>query len=189
MRSKEFIECIILFTILYFLFFFLYDFVQNRKQKKLEMKKVSLAMDEEAFFRFACFYGLQKKISKEILNSIYQDIYKNKSFRIVNICNKYSLSNYEVIVIVLYFEFCHILEHKKVSLEDENVDAISFNEQALLYKYGSYFSEKKTYNEIVKLVGDKASSELDYINQFYLFPGVRILNSTIYYVGDIHESA
>ena len=62
------------------------------------------------------------------------------------------------------------------------------NNLSLILKYQPFFVKKTVYNDIVENIGQSAIREMDSLNQLYLIPGVRIINSQIYYyVGDINE--
>ena len=185
MRLKEFVIFIIIFTILYIAFFVIFDKITLKRQIKKARERVLSLMDEKKYYTFACFYGVQKTLSKELLLSIYDDIQSLDSIKISDYSDKYQITPYEFIIVILYFEYFQLIERKNIGIQENYIHDADYKDQALVYKYGTVFLDKLSYSEIVSKIGNDANQELNYLQERFLFPGVRFLNSTIYYVGDL----
>ena len=188
MRLKEFAISIIIFTILYITFFVIFDKIVLKRQIKKEKERVLSLMDEKKYYAFACFYGVQKALSKDLLLNIYNDINRLNSFKISDYSDKYQISPYELIIVILYFEYFQLIERKNIGYQDNIINSADYKDQGLVYKYGTLFLDKLTYSDIINKMGNSASEELSYLQDRFLIPGVRIMNSTIYYVGDLNEN-
>ena len=81
------------------------------------------------------------------------------------------------------------MELKEVYFDGNVMIPVRQNNLSLILKYQPFFVKKTVYNDIVENIGQSAIREMDSLNQLYLIPGVRIINSQIYYyVGDINEN-
>ena len=188
MRVKEFILFIIVFTILYILFFVIWDYIHSKKDKKREIERLSEIFMSDKISSFMKFYGVENfLVNPEVLQTIYQDIKDLSTISISAYSEKYHFSSYEFIIIVLYFEYYQLISRKNISLKEDVIRSMDSMDQQLIMKYGSFFLSQYNYSQIVEMVGDIASGELEQLNQHFLYPGVRIINSTIYYVGDVYE--
>lgn len=189
MRLKEFIIFIIIFTICYFLFFIIYDKGQLLKEKNRRKKLIDQALNANQYFHFAQFYGLPKGLPEDLLRTIFGELDSRKEFRLSDYCKMYQISPYEFVVVILYFEYFHLIEKKHVSIEEDTVKPISSNDQEYIIQYGTYFYEKSDVSKIVMAKGERAKQDLQYIQSYFLYPGVRYLDSKLYYIGDVSSNA
>ncbi len=188
MRVKEFIMFIIVFTICYVGFFVFFDIVHNKNSQKKQEKRLHNLFQTNKILVFLKFYGIENPVvTGELLKSIYEEIKNMSSISISVYSEKYGIQPYEFVVCVLYLEYFQFISRKSVSVENDLMKTIDSTDQQLIMKYGTFFSEKKSYQQIIDIVGDTAVKELNDCNQCFLTPGVRIINSTVYYVGDIDE--
>ncbi len=187
MRLKPFIIFLVIFTVLNIVFFIIKDKLEEKKLKKKEEIRILSIMDSKLFHDFSSFYGVSKEISKDILFSIYQDICKLNNYPIENYSMKYQLENFDFIVVLLFFEYYQVIDKRKILLREKLVQTIDYNDQNLLYKYGTFFLEKKSYQEIINELGNEAVNELKYLDEYFLIPGIRIIDSNIHYVGGAYE--
>lgn len=188
MRLKEFIITIFIFTIFYILFFIMFDKYTMKKEQKKKEKKMESILDENKFLLFARFYGLDATVSKEVLQSILNEVSKMASISISNCSNNYQLFPYQFVIAVLYLEYYQLFSLREVYLEGNVIVPVRQNNQGLVTKYKPYFVDKLSYQEIVQKLGQNAVKELALLNQLFLIPGVRIIGSQIYYVGDLDEN-
>ena len=86
------------------------------------------------------------------------------------------------------FEYFLLLDKKSISMKDDIVRHLNSAEQGYLFKYGPYFIEKNSLEQIKAQLGEAALPEIEYIQNFFLSPGVRLWDSKMYYVEgvDIH---
>ena len=188
MRIKEFIIFIVAFTVVYFAFFFVYDVIHNKMEKSALEKRMKFLLDANRFARFAAFYGLTAiTVTSESLFHIYTEVHTLEILSIAELSEKYHLSIYEFIVIIVYFEYCSLMGGKSVSVEDNKIQSMNTKDQELILRYGYFLSNKDSYDQVLAKTGNIAANDLKYFDVHFLFPGVRVLNSTIYYVGDIDE--
>ena len=187
MRLKEFIYCMIFFTIVYWTFWIVLDLIMKKKNKSSKLKKIDSILIPEKFYSFANFYGIQKTFSKELLTSIYNDICPLIDFKISDYSNKYQVTPYEFIVIVLYLEYYDLINKKKIFYEEDHIKSLNYKENTILYKYGSLFLDNASFEQIQSKIGSIAFNDLMDINKYFLYPGVRFINSTIYYFGGSNE--
>ncbi len=189
MRLKEFIIFIIIFTVLYIIFFVVLDKIALKKSIENEKKRIQSYMNTSIYYPFANFYGIQSTITNELLYTIFLEIQQMSNMKISTYSTKYQISSYEFIVILLYFEYFHLIGRKSVSFEDDFITQASYADQNLIYKYGSYFLAKSDFPKILANMGNIAISDITYLNRKFLIPGVRVVNSNIIYVGDLNEKA
>ena len=57
-------------------------------------------------------------------------------------------------------------------------------EKGIISQYNTYFQNKTPLNDIVNAMGKNAITDLNTMNSNFLMPGVRYVNSNLYYVGD-----
>ena len=106
MRIKEFIIFLTVFTIIYVLFFIFFDAICDKKNRERENKRISSLFNGGKFSYFMKFYGIMDStITSELLNTIYQDVKGLANIPLSVYSEKYHLSIYEFIVIILYFEY------------------------------------------------------------------------------------
>ena len=188
MRLKEFAIFIGVFTVLYWMFFITLDIVRNRRDKKKQERRFQEIMSGERFARFAEFYGVSLNLTSSQLQSIYQILLKATDLSIVTTANSLQISPDQMIVLILYFEYFHLIDNKCISLQEGVMRPMNSGEQSLAFKYGTFFLDKYDYEKIKSIIGDIASSDMNLIQEYYLAPGVRFIDSKLYYVEgvDIH---
>ena len=184
MRKDQFIVFLIFFTILYIIFFYFYDKIVEKKYNNLLLDKANNLIDMNIFFKFANFYEIKCNVSKELILKIFLDYYVDKNCIISLAASNYNLNNNEFVLIILYLEYLNLLPIKSISLTNNYMNKLSYNEEKLIVKYKEYFENKNSYNDIISFIGNNSCDELYIINLNYLFPGIRIIDSNIYYVGD-----
>ena len=181
MRLKPFIIFLVIFTIIYILFFILIDYIASSKAKKRLEEKMNKVLNVNEYYKFINFYGMQSTITNELLTSFYNDVKKSTGIIISAYKQKYNLSLYEIVVLMLYFEYYNIIPRYNINVKEELVTTADSNDRQLMFRYESLFLEKKNYNEIVEKYGVMAPKDLAYIDERCLVPGVRIINQVIYY--------
>lgn len=188
MRLKEFIICLIIFTIIYFGFFILLDLFKDKRAEKKYINNVKKYININYYKKFARFYGIEGSISIDILLSI-QKYFTTAIYpiRISQIANRYNISPYELVVCVLFFEYLNIFPKKCFSFEKDIICNLNMIDLNLSNKYNSYLIEKKPFDVIISTVGGNAFNDLVHLNQLFLIPGVRLINNKLYYVGDLNE--
>ena len=184
MRTKGFIIFIIIFTIVYFISLYIYDKLSVKLNNKKIMENASDLIDMNVFIKFANFYNLQVNVTKEIIVQIYMDVRQTESIKISFLGEKYKISNIEFVVIVLYLEYLKLIKSKNISLDNNFIKDMSYKEQNMVNKYSSYFNDKKDCDFIRQNVVGSSMDELNIISSSYLVPGVRMIDSKLYYVGD-----
>ena len=187
MRVKEFIFFIIIFTILYFLILRIYDYYKGKKDIKEKEKRNLELINFDNYSKYAKFYNIVTTVNENTLKSIYLDIKDLDNYKISNLWNRYNLSLEEVIVIIEYFEFIKIINIKSINVENDEVLRPNENEELLLVRYYSFFSNKYDYKTIMQNKGLNGEKELETLIKSHLIPGIRIIDKTIYYLGDFDE--
>lgn len=187
MRLKDFLICVAIFTVIYIIFFKIYDFITLklliRKKKKIAYKKIQ----NNSYHTFALFYGLNSNMDKDNIKRIY-DMYKNEStLKISEVSKKLNVSNNELVIILLYLEYLGISPVRNIYLQGDCTTPLTSIDQTLVNKYTHYLENKNDFNTIKQSIGVSTSNDLYYIDSRFIFPGVRFINSIIYYVGDINE--
>ena len=179
MRLKEFMITIIIFTIIYVLFFVILDLLESKKEKDRERKRMDSLFQEDPIAVFFQFYAVKNNgVTPSLLKTIYADMKRTTSL---------SLSIYEFVVAVLYLEYYQLTSRRNISIQEDLMKMIDFHDQELIMKYGSFFLEKCSYQEILERIGNSANQDLEFCNEHFLIPGVRMIDSTIYYVGEVYE--
>ena len=184
MRIKEFIIFIFIFTILYILFFVIYDYIHNKILDKKNKDKLNSLINIDKYLIFTRFYGIESNVSKEIIINIYDEIKTLSQFYISFYANKYNITNIELVVIVLYLEYLELLGSKNISIQNNFITKASINEENMIFKYKDSFKNKIDINTMITSFGNNVVDDLVYLDKFFLIPGVRFINSIIYYVGD-----
>lgn len=187
MRLKEFIIFIIIFTILYVLFFMVFDYFKNKSALEKNKEDKEKNFDTNQFTKFAKFYDIVTEINTEIIKSIYMDIKNNYSISLSQISAKYNISINELIIVILYLEYKDLIIKRSISKNLDCTSPLTEKEEALVLKYSLLLFNKYDYNSLIKNAGFGAEKELDYMMNKLIIPGIRIENSTIYYVGDSNE--
>ncbi|MBQ6497308.1 MAG: hypothetical protein IJI58_01170 [Bacilli bacterium] len=184
MRIKEFIIFIGIFTVCYIMFFIVLDKVSNIRTKKSAIKKAKSLMTLEQYAKFASFYGVQATTSIDNLLKAYTELLIGNNWVISEKAKLYNVSNLELVIMVLYIEYLGLINKRMISIEMDSIKKTSFVEQNMVQKYNTYFKEKKDYDSIIEAMGNKAANDLATMNDTFLMPGIRLINSKLYYVGD-----
>ena len=184
MRERGFIIFIIIFTVLYTIFFLVYDNVSKKYYKKrlIKMAKSLIVMDK--YLKFSSFYGIQGTASIDDIIKIYLDYIIDKNSTISIVASYYKLNIVEFAVIILYLEYLDLIPRRIVSINNNFMKMLTFDDQKIIMKYEKFFREKKDYNYIISIVGKIAVDDLKNINNNNLIPGIRVLDSKVYYVGN-----
>ena len=184
MRTKGFILFIVIFTIFYIVFFIMFDKLSTAKAIKQARKHAESLINMEQYAKFANFYGIQATAALEVILRVYDDFNKGKDCIISEVSKVYNLNSLEFVVVILYLEYLNLMSKKLISLEGDSMTRTTFVEQNMLQKYNTYFQEKQDLNTIVGSMGKNALTELSTMDKGFLMPGVRLINSKLYYVGD-----
>ena len=187
MRLKEFIINIKIFTICYIIFFIIFDkiciIMSIRKQKKLARSLIH----GDQYLIFAKFYGIEGIASSDLIFSVFDYLRDHYEKSLSSLASSYGVSNYEMIVILLYLEYLKLIPKKCFSLDDDYLQSTSFIDQNMIQKYAIFFQNKSDFQSISSSVGGNVSNDLEYMDKHFLMPGVRFVDSKLYYVGDCHE--
>ena len=187
MRLKEFIIFIIIFTIIYFLSFWIYDYISNKKAlKKLNEKKEQL-LTKEKFKIFCNFYNVNTEVNSEVIHAVYINAKDNLILSFSKLAELYNISKDEAILLVLYLEYIGFIKKMAILSDNDTTSLLTEYDNSLITKYALYFNNKFDYNTIIQRTGLNSDKELNYLNNKFLIPGVRIINSTIYYIGDLND--
>lgn len=184
MRTKEFIIFIGIFTVCYIIFFIIFDKLSDIKTKKDAIKKAKSLITLEQYAKFASFYGVQATASIDTIIKIYNEFITCGDCLISEKAKSYGVTNLEFVVIILYIEYLSLINKRMISLEMDSIKKTSFVEQNMVQKYNTYFKEKKDYDSIIETMGNNAANDLATMNDTFLMPGIRLINSKLYYVGD-----
>lgn len=185
MRLKEFIIFIIIFTILYFGGLAIYDYFKNKKDMEKNKQNSYSLLDIEKLKKFGLFYNMNITINVDILTHIYEELKNIISIQISAYSQKYNITSEELIVIVEYLEYVGLLKRRAFHINQDAITNLNSQEDTLVIKYSILFSNKYDYETILKTAGFGSDKEVAYIIQNHLVPGVRIIDSKIYYVGDL----
>ena len=185
MRVKEFLIFIIIFTIVYILFFIIYDKLSLNKSKSKVKKQAKEKISIDSYQTFANFYGITTiTASIETILHIYDDLLIDKNITISEEAKKYNLNNIEYVVIVIYLEYLGLIIKKNISLDFDIIKRLTILEQNMIQKYWPYFVNKASLEEITRNLGQNAINDIVIMNNNFLIPGVRLIDSKLFYVGD-----
>ena len=184
MRTKEFLIFIIIFTVVYIIFFIVFDKIVSKRELKRVKEHAMSLINIEQYVKFASFYGIQATASLEVILRVYDDFVDGRDCIISQVAKTYNLTNLEFVVVYLYLEYLNLFNKKLISLEMDNMKRTTFVEQNMLQKYTTYFQEKQDLNTIINNMGKTALNDLNIMNNNFLMPGVRLIESKLYYVGD-----
>lgn len=187
MRLKGFIIFIIIFTIIYFGGFAIYDYFKNKKDEEKTIKNNYLMLNIDNLKKFALFYNINITIDLNVLIQMYEEFRNIVSIQISTSSLKYNISNDELVIIILYLEYIGLIPTKAINLGLDNITSLNTKEDSLIIKYSIQFQNKYDYQTILRNAGVGADKEINYIMEKFLFPGVRLDNNNIYYVGDLNE--
>lgn len=186
MRLREFIIFLFIFTICYILFFVLWDRKCLKDSMKKERERALNLINENQFSKFAEFYGIKSTLTNDNIFLIFQEIQQINRIKISSYSSKYNISTFEFAVVVLYLEFLSLISRRGISLKEDMIFPLSLAEQNLIYKYEMCFKEMNSYEVFVSKFGNGVLKDISHIDYYSLVPGVRFIQSQLYYVGDIH---
>ena len=115
---------------------------------------------------------------------IYLD-YEEKDYIISKEASFYNISNTEYVMITLYLEYLKLINKKVINLKNDTIKVPSLKEQEIVRKYSIYLLEKKSIETITEAFGNTAQNDLLFLNNSLLMPGVRLIDSVLYYYGDL----
>ena len=187
MRLKEFIIFIFIFTVCYIIFFIVFDKISIIRSIKNQKKLAKSLIQINQYLSFAEFYGIDGTVSSEMIFSIFDYLRENYEKSIFTLASSYKVSNYEMVIIILYLEYLKLIPKKSISLDEDDLHNISFVDQGMIQKYTVYFQNKSDFHSISTSVGGNVFNDLAYMDKHFLMPGVRFIDSKLYYVGDCHE--
>lgn len=187
MRLKEFIIFIIIFTVIYFLGFWIYDYISNKKALKKSEETKEKLLTKEKFKIFCNFYNVNTDISSEIIKAVYANAKANLTLSFTKLVELYNISKDEAILIILFLEYLGFINKRVILIDKDTTSLLTEYDNSLITKYALYLNNKFDYNTIIQRAGLNSDKELEYLNNKFLFPGVRIINSTIYYIGDLND--
>ena len=185
MRLRSFIIVVIIFTVLYTIFCYFYN-KKYDKQKQDNFISHALSMiNIEMYNKFASFYGVTPTVDANTIFNIYTKYYDYGSLVISKEASIYNITSIEFIIIILYLEYNGLLKNiMKVSADIDNMRKLDNLEIVMVQKYYELFAKKYDFNSIVDKFGLNCSHELSLVDRYYMAPGIRIIDSKIYYVGD-----
>lgn len=184
MRFKGFVIFIGIFSILYTIFCHFYDKFYDKKDNENQILKAQSIINIDVFKKFAAFYGINASVNKEIILDIFKN-YKNiTNYSISSESSKYKISSLEFVIVLLYLEYFGLMNVVKISFQDDRVTKTNSLEEVKLQRYYDFFAKKADYKTITNSVGLNSDNELVNINKYFLAPGIRIVDSKIFYVGD-----
>ena len=184
MRMKEFIIFIIIFTIMYIVFFIVLDKLSAIKLNKDALKRAESLIKIDQYAKFTSFYGIQGTATVEVILKIYEFMRLGKDCIISKEAKKNNLTNAEFVMVVLYLEYLSLISKRIISLDVDYMKKTTYTEQNMIQKYNTYFQNKASFDDISDTIGNQALSDLTYLDHNFLVPGVRFVNSKLYYVGD-----
>ena len=187
MRLKEFIIFIIIFTIIYFAGFAIFDHFKNKKDEEKTVKNNYQLLNINNLIKFGLFYNTNITINLDTLTKMYEEFKNVIGLSISNTAKKYNISNDEFVVIFLYLEYIGLISTKAINISQDSISSLNIKEDSLIVKYSLQFSNNYDYNTIIRNAGLGSDKEINYIMEKFLFPGVKLDNSNIYYVGDLNE--
>lgn len=187
MKLKEFLICVSIFTFIYVLFFLIYDKISLKRLIKKKRKEAYKLIDNTSFTTFALFYGLNATVDKEFIKKVYDKYKVDANLKISEVSASLNISNNELVIILLYLEYLDLSPERNIFLQADTTTPLTTVDQTLVNKYKYYINEKWDFNSIKDKMGVSTNNDLYYLDSRFVFPGVRIINSIIYYVGDINE--
>ena len=185
MRLKPFLIFLAIFTVCYIIFFIVYDFLVSFITTKSEIKKANKLINENDFQKFANFYGIQSTVSKDVIKQIYKYYNDEKDHTISSEAAYYKVSNIEYVVIILFLEYLDLLFEESVYLNSDRICTPSLQEEDIRKRYVVHLHEKKDLETIISVLGETAKNDLAFLDSIFLIPGVRFINSKLYYYGDL----
>jgi hypothetical protein len=185
MRLKQFLIFIVIFTVSYTLFFAVFDYIVSLIEWKKELKHARMSVNTDDYRNFARFYGLVPEANKSLIMKIYNHYDDRREHKISLEAEHYNLSNVEYIVIILYLEYLDLLERETIYLNRDTISVPTYRDEEIFTKYIVYLHEKKSLEEMTNLIGFSTKADLTYLDSVFLIPGVRFINSQLYYYGAV----
>lgn len=185
MRIKSYLIFLGIFTIGYILFFLIYDIRGNKKLEAKNLEQLNSITNIENYNLFAKFYGIESKATPDVIMAIYNELKNVFNVKISYLSAKFNISSNEIIVILLYLEYFNLINRKSILSENDLIMKTTYKEQDLINKYTDVFNKKLDLTTISSLMGVSAVKDISYLNNKLLIPGVRFINSTLYYLGDL----
>lgn len=187
MRLKEFLICAGIFTFIYVTFFIIFDIVTLKRLIKKKQKEAYKKIDDNSFASFALFYGLNASVDKAFIKKVYDKYKIDSNLKISEVSQSLNISNNELVIILLYLEYLGLSPERNIFLQADTTTPLTTIDQTMVNKYKIFIKEKKDFNTIKEQMGVSTYNDLFYLDSRFIFPGVRMINSIIYYVGDINE--
>jgi len=183
MRFKEFAIFIVIFTIIYILFFIVFDKISTKFSKNKVLNNAKKVININSYILYSKFYGFNTILSLDNLISLFQElnIDNMNTINLLDIANKYNTSNYEIAVVISYFEMLGLMKKRSILLTTNTMVENNPLDQNMLSKYLSYFQAKKSFEEIKSVYGEDVYTELSTINEKFMYPGLRFIDKVIYY--------
>ena len=103
------------------------------------------------------------------------------------VANDNNISKDELIVVILFLEYLGLIRLRCILYGNDCTAPLNDMEQGYVMKYSLYFSNRYDYRTIVSSAGLNSDKEIDAMCRRYIVPGIRIVDSVIYYVGDLNE--
>ena len=182
MRPKGFLIAVVVFTVLYILICKIIDKAIDKNKDSDRLLKQEIDLNK--FYNFAKFYGVQTTINENHILSIYNFLKDTDNIRISYIASQTYTTPPEVIVTLLYLEYLNYLSEKAIHAEQDLIMDFNLNDKALFDKYIGLLREKKDYQTIEQMCGQKTYEDLFYIDKYFLIEGIRFYNKRLYYAGD-----
>lgn len=190
MRLKEFLIAVAIFTVVYFGFFGIIDRIIDSNGNKRYKKSVKSQLSIENYLKFARFYGIQSSLTLENILNIHTTFSTLACpAKISAIANNFSISQYELIVVYLFFEYLGLLPKKTFMFDTDMISNTNMIDSNLVNKYNQFFINRKSIDEIIRLSGGNTYNDIVHLNSLFLVPGVRFVNNQLYYVGDFNENS
>jgi hypothetical protein len=158
------------------------DYLYQHKDDSTDLLKKEI--DINKYYNFAKFYNLTSNITLDTIMKVYNLMIDSTNIKISYIANECNISNDEVVVVVLYLEYLNFLREKAINMNNDMITNFTMNDKTMFDKYINFIRNKTDYQTIVNNMGHQAIDELNYINNYYVIEGIRIIDKKIYYAGD-----
>ena len=185
MRLKPFLIFLGIFTICYIIFFVILDYIVSVIRNNREIRNVKSLINNGEYRKFANFYGVLPTAMDDDIMQIYINFNDEKDHVISKEAAYYHLSATEYAIIILYLEYLNLLYKEAIYLQKDVIKVPSFKEQELMRKYAVSLHEKRDLEFFKNTYGENAEKDLMSLDSVLLLPGVRFLNTKLYYYGDL----
>lgn len=184
MRLKQYLIFLVIFTIVYFIFFVFFDLISNKLTMKKYLKRARASIILNQYMNFASFYGVKGTVNEDLIYDVFLNLRNDNDIIITNVANFYKIDRLEFVAIVLYLEYLKLLKGKKIILDKDLITRSNYMDDNMAMKYVALFNNKSNLDTIVSNSGRNSITDLTYLNDNFLIPGIRLIDSKIYYVGD-----